>query len=136
MKNFFRKTVILSSAFMLALATVVCCNMAMAKAGGDNVSTGTMDKSMPACHSHRTKPSSPVQSDCNCCLTKKFLQSDSLTKISFYHPSQVILGYAPISVLPQPCSVVKSSYNLAFLDGPPGPLADSPLYIHFRSIRI
>jgi hypothetical protein len=86
---------------------------------------------LPPCH-RQQKTESPVKKDCNCCIQKK-LQSDLPVKFSLVPQS---FDYLTVSALPQLVALLKDDFILTYLNGPPGPTADTPLYIHFHNFRI
>ena len=135
MKKYSKQAISFGVILVLSAFTVLCCKpsqMAMAQGSYPFVGTNT---SMPACHAHAKKTAVPTKGDCDCCLTKKLLQADALTKISF-KPEQIFVGFTTEDVSSELSLVLKPQFNLAFLDGPPGPTVESPLYIHFHNIRI
>ena len=112
----------------LSLATVLCCNLSFIKTA--QAST----PAMPACHAHKAKASVPVKGNCECCKTKQ-LQADLPTKMSF-DPVQVIIGQMSLLGSFQKSLFFKDEFNLAYLNGPPGPIAQTPLHISFHNFRI
>ena len=137
MKKYISKIINLCLILALSLATVFCCNSSATQAAAASHSSVVMaktEKAMPACHRHRNQTPIPTKSDCSCCINKQ-LQADQPIRISFYAP-QIVIGYSSLAILLQQQLVLKAKFNLAFLDGPPGPISDSPLYIHFHNIRI
>ena len=120
----------------VSLATVLCCPFSAKQAmatSGFSVNMSKAEKAMPACHSQRPKADATKKGDCSCCLNKQ-LQADQLGKISF-NSALILSGYAFLNVLPQSL-VLKTKFNLAYLDGPPGPISPTPHYIHFHNFRI
>ena len=121
----------------VSLATVLCCNFSAtqtAAVGRSSVVMSKMEKAMPACHAQRNQADAPMRTDCNCCISKQ-LQAEQPTKISF-NPAPIFSSYALLDVLSQQSFAPKAEFNLAYLNGPPGPISDTPLYIHLRNFRI
>lgn len=139
MKKYFYKILMLSLTLPVALTAVLCCRISGTSVAQASLSPSTAKKNqetMPACHAHarnKGKASLPAQGHCSCCIQQ--LQADLLTKFSFtIKPSLTAFVFSDSR--PHERLVLKSKFNLSYLDGPPGPVADSPLYIHFRNLRI
>ena len=129
MKKYFSKMVTAALIPTLSLATILCCDLSVIKVAKAAEST------MPACHRPKAKAAVPVKSKCDCCAHKQ-LQADVPTKASFQIPQTPVLGYAFLDILSASSVVFKSKFNLAYLNGPPGPISESPRYIHFHNFRI
>lgn len=122
----------------LFLANLLCCHFPGIKsvqaADFRSVSMLKTEKAVPSCHAQPNKTPAPVKRECSCCITQQ-LQADPPAKISLHIP-QSIIGYLSVSVLPSAVFVLKDQFNLAFLNGPPGPISKTPLYIHLHNFRI
>ena len=132
MKKYFSKIVSLGVILPVSFATIFCCQFSLVKPVA--ASAVKTHDAMPACHAHKNKASAPMKSNCECCVSKR-LQADQLTKNSF-EISKVVTGYVFSNVFPSTISILKDKFNLAYLNGPPGPASDTPLYIHLRNIRL
>ena len=125
---------ILASGLILAvfLATVLCCNFSVAaQSNGSHCLVKKPETSTSTCHYCKTGTKS--KSESSCCL--KQLQADQPTQISLNF-QQVDTSHTPLDVLPQTNPFLKTKFNLAYLDGPPGPISNTPFYILSHSFRI
>ncbi len=131
MKKYFSKIIHFSLILPLALATVMCCQFSWTKPAAASVN---IEKSMPACHLHKNKPSTPSKNNCSCCATKQ-LQAEQASKISL-DGLKTVNHFVFLSVLPAQSSALKTKFNLAYLHGPPGLYADISLYIQNHNLRL
>ncbi len=130
MKNYFSK--ILASGLILSvfLATALCCNVFVSSSAEAN--TGMKD--MPGCHMNKGKfDTSSQDKDNSCC--KPQLQADNPVKISF-NLTHIINDFSPLDVFIHQQIGLKEKFNLAYLDGPPGPVSEIPLYLITHNFRI
>lgn len=121
---------------LISLAAVLCCNFMgvdSAEAGKVSAALAKAEK-LPPCHKQKEKTPVPDERDCSCCQEKK-LQADLRTQISVPNVQEVI-GYLSFYVLPQDAIPFKNKITIACLDGPPGPVYDTPLYLAHHNFRI
>ena len=86
------------------------------------------------CDSPQGKAHHPSEKHCDCALTK-MLNADITAKTVLVVPGKVsqqpfIFGNSFLS------NNIVLEHNLAYIHGPPGPIAVVPLYIQFHSLRI
>ena len=130
MKKYLTKITVSSLILTFSLASTLCCH-SFAATTPSSIKT---EHAMPSCHAHKNKAAAPVKGTCDCCVTKQ-LPADSAANISLNIP-KVILGDLSSNILSNPFSIIKTKFNLAYLDGPPGPISDIPLYIQSHNFRI
>lgn len=121
---------------MISLAAVLCCNFMgvnSAEAGKLSVALSKAEK-LPPCHKQKEEPPVSDQRDCNCYKEKK-LQAD-LRAQSSIPTAQEVIGYLSFHVSPQYAMPFKNKLTIAYLDGPPGPVSDTPLYLTHHNFRI
>ncbi len=125
------KIAVFSLILTFSSASILCCH---SKAEASSLSSLIKaQQALPPCHTHKAKTSTPVKNNCDCCVTKQS-QADSPISLSSNVP-QVMLGYLSSNFsLTQVC--IKNKFNLAYLDGPPGPIAEIPLYLQSHNFRI
>ena len=117
---------------IVSLAAILCCNLSVIRTAqaGHSVAVAETEK-LPPCH-RQQKTESPAKKDCTCCIQKK-VQADLPAKFSLVPQS---FDYLAVSVLAQPVALLKDDFILLYLNGPPGPTSDIPLYIRLRNFRI
>ena len=132
MKKYFYK--ILTSGLILTvfLTAVLCCHCLKTAEAGYFPGLMNVAKPMPACHAHPGKTGGPAQAD-HCCNPQ--LQADHPAKIFLKIP-QTVNDFVLLSILFPQQFVFQDRFNLACLNGPPGPISDPPLYILSHNFRI
>ena len=70
----------------------------------------------------------------DCCFAKA--SKGEVAKAFELAPQSLISVQAFFAAVDRPLFVAKSTLNLAYLDGPPGPVTEVALYYQSRSIRI
>ena len=129
MKTYLSKIAVSCLILTFSLASTFCCHSFAAM-----VPSSIKIERVPACHTHQDKTSTPVKGTCDCCVTKQ-LPADSADKISLNIP-KVIIGSLSSNILAVQFCPLKTKFNLAYLDGPPGPVAQSPLYLQSHNFRL
>ena len=129
MKKYFSKISISFLILTFSLASTLCCHSFAATS-----SSVKTDRALPACHAHKNRSESPVKGTCDCCVSKQS-SADSAVNFSLRVP-QILLGYLSLNMLSSPFSPVKTKFNLAYLDGPPGHYSEIPLYLKSHAFRI
>lgn len=122
---------ILASGLILSvfLATVLCCNVFVASSEAN-----TAMKDMPGCHMNKGISDTPsTDHDNSCC--KPQLHADTIVKASFNF-TQIALDFSVVDIFTYQPTALKDKFNLAYLDGPPGPTSEIPLYLITHSFRI
>ncbi len=79
------------------------------------------------------KGGAAAKTESKCCFQQ--LQAEQPVLISFNF-SNTVINHVSFNVFSIQPGVIKSKYNLAYLDGPPGPISVAPRYISFRSFRV
>ena len=137
MKKYVFKIVIPCVISTLSLVTVLCCDfsgMQVAEAGSSSIVL-KKEKAVPLCHASKVdKKETPNQKNCSCCKEKR-IQADLPTNISL-NTYKTIIDYVALSLLPEQVAVFRAQFNLTYLNGPPGPISDIPLYLHSHNLRI
>ena len=129
MKKYFSKISISFLILTFSLASTLCCHSFAATS-----SSVKTDRALPACHAHQDKAAAPIRGACDCCVTKQ-LPADSTANISLNIP-KVTFSYLSSNILSNPFSIIKTRFNLAYLDGPPGHYSEIPLYLKSHAFRI
>jgi hypothetical protein len=124
MKIRFQKLSVLALVAVFVVSAIVCCCFTR---------TVQADEVLPACHQSAQGKKASHDQECECCKSK--LQADYLSKVSF-NAVLSVLDFSPLEFLLQSCSVIPSKFHLAYLNGPPGPTSEIPLYVHFHNFRI
>ena len=128
MKTYLSKIAVSFLIVTFFLASTFCCHSFAAT----TPSSLKTQHALPAYHAHKT--SVPAKGTCDCCVTKQ-LPADSAASISLNIP-KIILGYLSSNVLTVQFPPLKTKFNLAYLDGPPGPNSKTPLYIQSHNFRL
>lgn len=111
-------------------ATVLCCSFSgVAQASG---TLANIEKPLPACHAQSGKTNVPAQEG-DCCKPQLQAEQSARTILS---ATQIVTDLIPVEFLPQQIFALKGKFNLAYLDGPPGPVSETPLYITVHNFRL
>ncbi len=112
---------------VLAMMAFCCCTVKSVQAAM------LKSKACGHCAVDKTAKADKKQSH-DCCFAK----ASKGEAVKVFELASQSLGSAPtfVEAAFRPLFVVKSTLNLAYLDGPPGPLTTVPLYYQSRSIRI
>ena len=118
---------------MVFTATVLCCWPVKALAGHSPDIMGKAQSHMPACH-HKNKSTPSDDNEKTCCHQQ--LQAIQETQSSLKSNIPQLFAGSPLAGIPPQTYFQKSLFNLAYLDGPPGPVFETPFYILSHSFRI
>ena len=123
-----RKTpkVLISVVVALAFAaSIICCCTAKAFVQGALVK--------PACQHCPQKTAKSDSSKHECCLVKASAAEEAPVFTLAASVAKAVMAFEQTTY-----AVVKihTKFNLAYLNGPPGPISSVPLYIQSRSIRV
>ncbi len=86
------------------------------------------ERGCQACHQHTASTKD------HCCKTQ--YQADLPSSFSYNKAIQSATVFASLESLVDPISFPRAKFDLAYLDGPPGPISNTPFYIQFRNLRI